>query len=436
MADETPFALTPSAAIQGIIDFRTAEGRKLYERATARLSDTPFDCTAENLFRFIEEVSKRGTDHGWVDNDREDAILLIKDDPTDEESDRYNMLENYGALTMEEIRRHEEATIFGKSRAAQDNYMLYSCLMESLDVDAKNKILVHKKEYLVTDPDDADGDSKPSGVLLLKLIIRESHVDSNASTTSIRTKLSKLDEYMAKSGSDITKFNQYVLLLLSALSARGERTEDLLVNLFKGYAAASDKRFVAYIGRRKERYDEGEDLTHEALMNLANEKFKSMKDEGTWNSPSEEEERILALEAKLQATIKKQGRGKPNPARTNADRPVAGTKKPKALESKPNDADKHKPIYWKKKPWYWCDESTGGKCNGKWRCHKPSDCRGKDFKPDLQADWKKKKSERQTENQEKEPIKGDTHKGPKRLKLAKAMQAISGDHSDDSDASS
>ncbi len=213
------------------------------------------------------------------------------------------MLENYRALTMEELKVHEEAILFTKSKAAQDNYMLYSCLIDSLDVDAKNKILVHKKEYFIQDPKDADADTKPSGVMLLKLIIRESHVDSNAITTSIRTKLSKLDEYMAKSGSDNTKFNQYVLLLLSALSACGERTEDLLVNLFKGYGAASDKRFVSYIARRKEKYDEGEDLSHDALMNLANEKFKSMQDEGTWNSPLDEEERILALEAKPQAKM-------------------------------------------------------------------------------------------------------------------------------------
>ena len=99
--DAAPFALTPSAAIQGVIDFRTAEGRKLYERATARLGEIPYDCTPENLFRFIEEVSKRGTDHGWTDNDRDDAILLIKEDPSNPETDRYNMLENYGAITME-----------------------------------------------------------------------------------------------------------------------------------------------------------------------------------------------------------------------------------------------------------------------------------------------------------------------------------------------
>ncbi len=98
-----------------------------------------------------------------MDNERADAILLIKDDPSDPDTDRYNMLENYGALTMDELTRHEEAILFKKNRAAQDNYMLYSCLIDSLDVDAKNKILVHKKEYLLKDPADSNGDSNLQG---------------------------------------------------------------------------------------------------------------------------------------------------------------------------------------------------------------------------------------------------------------------------------
>ncbi len=51
-----------------------------------------------------------------------------------------------------------------------------------------------KKEYFIRDPKDAEADTKPPGVILLKLIICENHVELNTSTTSIKTKLSKLDE--------------------------------------------------------------------------------------------------------------------------------------------------------------------------------------------------------------------------------------------------
>jgi hypothetical protein len=49
-------------------------------------------------------------------------------------------------------------------------------------------------------------------------------------------------------GSDITKLNGYVRLLIDSLAARGEASNDLLTNWFKGHEAAPDKTFVDYIG--------------------------------------------------------------------------------------------------------------------------------------------------------------------------------------------
>jgi hypothetical protein len=142
---------------------------------------------------------------------------------------------------------------------------------------------------------------EPSGVLLLKVIIRESHsLDSNATTAMIRTKLlSSLDTYIATIASDITKFNQYVKLLVQLLHTRRETTTNLLTNLFKGYTAASNQIFQSYIERKLETWEElgGDDDTMSAdvLMALANEKFKIMKNKGAWNAPSANEEKMTAL---------------------------------------------------------------------------------------------------------------------------------------------
>ena len=32
---------------------------------------------------------------------------------------------------------------------------------------------------------------------------------------------------------------------------------------------------------------------------------------------------------------------------------------------------------WKDKLWHYCHPSTGGKCDGEWRVHKPADCKGR-----------------------------------------------------------
>ena len=66
-------------------------------------------------------------------------------------------------------------------------------------------------------------------------------------------------------------------MLLTGLSTRGETSNDMLTKLFKGYKAASYSVFVKYIERKKETYEDGQDLTPTDLMVLAEKKFKILK---------------------------------------------------------------------------------------------------------------------------------------------------------------
>ena len=140
---------------------------------------------------------------------------------------------------------------------------------------------------------------KPSGNILLKIIIRESQMDSNATTTSIRNQLSSLDQFVTKIGCDITKFNSHVQMLLEGLASRGETTHDLFSNLFKGYAPASDTTFTSYIERNQKEYEYGTNINPTALMSLADKKYKTLKIKGAWNAPSQEEKKILALKTEI-----------------------------------------------------------------------------------------------------------------------------------------
>jgi hypothetical protein len=72
-----------------------------------------------------------------------------------------------------------------------------------------------------------------------------------------------------------------------------------LTNLFKGDQAATDKTFAEYIGRKLERYKEGKAVTSEALMEQVDNKYKLLKEGRLWNAPYEQEEKILALQAKI-----------------------------------------------------------------------------------------------------------------------------------------
>ena len=80
--------------------------------------------------------------------------------------------------------------------------MLYHCLIGSLSKAGGTKVMVWEEQYNIN--------GKPSVNILLKIIIRESHLDINATTTSIINQLSSLDQFITTIGCDITKFNAHV----------------------------------------------------------------------------------------------------------------------------------------------------------------------------------------------------------------------------------
>ena len=273
------FALTPAQAYDGVLDYTTNEGRKLFTSATKSLypSDEGFDCTPDNLHGFIELVSNRAQEYNWnymdetVQWDGQGILIVAKEDPgPNPNTDFWNLLEHHGQIDLSILKTQVKLYLGEEERRAQDDMMLYKTLFNSLTEAGRKKILIWKKDYIVNDEAN-DIVNRPCGILLLKVIIRESHIDTNATTTSIRNKLSNLDDYISTIGQDITKFNGYVQNLLTALETRGETTHDLLANLFKGYLACSDKTFVKYIQSKEEKYEEGEIMNPKKLMLLADD---------------------------------------------------------------------------------------------------------------------------------------------------------------------
>ena len=409
------FALTPAIAVVGIIDYNTNVGRKLYESATAKVAEELYDCKPDGLYQFLQSLSDRARAFGW-DNEI-DGILQIPEDADDPMSDTMSLIDNYGVITLEQIRRWEGKYVHLQVRPAQDTWMLYQCLMNSISKEGKDKVTIWKNQYTTR--------GFLSGNLLLKIIVRESYLDTNATTANIRKKLSSLDTYILTIGSDITKFNIHVSMLMDSLAARGESTQDLLTNLFKGYQAATDKTFVDYIGRKLEKYEEGEDVTSDALMEQADNKFKLLKESGNWNAPSEQEEKILALQSEIKNLKKKSTRdpkkppykGKPTDTKGKGKGTGLQAEKPSWFFKEPKEDEIHKPKMFNGKPWYYCSKKTGGKCDGQYRRHKPSECEGKAhaFVPNE----KKKTEDKDKGNEER------------KLKLAKAYEATLSASNDD-----
>ena len=176
-----------------------------------------------------------------------------------------NLLTNHGELDLKDVLRFEKSYINSPSRAAQDTNMLYHCMIGSLSKLCRKKVVVWEDHNKIK--------VRPSGNLLLKIIICECFLGSNTTTTSIRNKLSSLEHFITTVRCNITKFNADVKLLLQGLESRGETMHDLLSNLFKCFVAASDNTFTNYIKRKQEEYEEGTDIKPTALIILTDKKY-------------------------------------------------------------------------------------------------------------------------------------------------------------------
>ena len=164
--------------------------------------------------------------------------------------------------------------------------------MNSLTQAGKDKVCLWSDHFILN--------GRESGILLLKVIIQESHLNSNITMNSIRTQLSNLDEYITTIGCNIIKFNEHVKCLIEQLNAHGGETQDLLANLFKAYVSVKDAHFVDYVNEKFSQYEEGELMEADQLMTLTANKCKNMMIQNQWEVPSPHDTTIQALESKVE----------------------------------------------------------------------------------------------------------------------------------------
>ena len=247
--------------------------------------------------------------------------------------------------------------------------------MNSLTQDGKDKVRLMSDQFILN--------GRESGILLLKIIIRESHLDTNATTNSIRTQLSNLDEYITTIGCDIIKFNEHVKCLLKQLKARGGETHDL-----QGIHLCQRRPFRRLRKLKLSRYKEGEPMEADQLMTLTANKYKNMMIQNQWEALSPHDATIQALQTKvekLQQELKralKPMQQKILQMQKKKEGQSVKPQHPKWLvnNEKPQNGQLSRTRTWNGNKWYWCSKETGGKCEGCWVHHSPTNCEGKTFK--------------------------------------------------------
>ena len=253
-------------------------------------------------------------------------------------------------ISIDNSRFFNNTYIGNPKRSAQDFHMMYKCIMDSLLVETKPKVNLWSEEYNIR--------TQKPGKLLIKVAISESHLDKNATTSQIRIQLSTLDDIMATCGHYLFKSNRTVKVILDLLKVRG-------ANIFKGYAACSDKVFIKYVAWKEECYEEGIDIFPDNLMHLAVQKFNIIKITDRCNAPSDSEENIIknfknsanrpkGMPTENETESKKKSKTSKDKKNILAEKPSWMFKEPEYMEN---------PRTWNNKIWWLCLTKTGGKCD-------------------------------------------------------------------------
>ena len=99
-----------------------------------------------------------------------------------------DLIQHYGELTLEQVRAFAETYVNNPSRAVQDNAQLYQCLRKSLTKEAETNIALFQEDYTIGE--------RTCGLALLKVIVREAYIDTNATILHIREQLNSLDMHI------------------------------------------------------------------------------------------------------------------------------------------------------------------------------------------------------------------------------------------------
>jgi len=397
----TPFALAPAFVNPDVLNYSEQAASKLFKSAVEPLS-IKFDCSPENLQLFLDQARDKAIVYDWLN------ILSIP--LGGDVAATKDLIESYGEISYQDVCNHALTYMHEDVREAQDSFMMYQCLMNTLTENAQKQVRSRGNVHPFT------FGGRGSGPVLLKVIIMVSHVDTRATITSVRTKLSSLDQAMRNHDSNIELFDDYVISLINKLQARGEQTQDLLVNLFKGYKACKDAEFVDYIKKKEDLYEEGGQVEYQQLMDWALNKYKTRKESDQWCQRTSEEETIIALQAQVKSLIssqKKQDTSGRSAGRKDQKKSIKKSKgkaryqmedKPAWMKKPPIEGEKQSKTV-EGKEYHWCPH------HGSWTRHKPSECRGIGFN---KTQVKKDADNKQTDSQPK-------------MKLSKALAAISTD---------
>ncbi len=369
------FARAPAQMNREIIDYSTKGGVEIYKLATKPMYDagTGFNLSPTKKFEFVGKLKTKAAQQGWSN------LLTI----TPLGRPATNLLTQYGGLTEAQVKTRADAIMGTNDRVQQEDQMLYTCVYNSLSPAAQQRISLQPARVQATN-------GLPSGIMLLKVVLTMSSVDTRASVALLWSKLnSGMPEMMESHGNNVIEFNDEVRLVQSKLLARGEDPTPIVPQLFKVYEDMhkGEGKMGRYVELLANKYTDGTNYTDVTLMEAVEVKYRELMEDSQekGDKKDDKDSQILAMTAKIAALEAAMTTNQKPPAttKTDDDQPDKDQRRTqaRALRRKldklpaPKDGESTSTVI-DGKTYYWCLGGNGAH-KAKWVAHRPTECRAR-----------------------------------------------------------
>ena len=210
--------MDPAAALPGNIDFVSKAGAAFHKRTTQSLYVDPserFDLGKKGLQNFIDRVKDRAMSSNLSIIQVPETVAAVGT----ANPQKKNFCVSHGEISVELITAHANTYLGTQTRAAQDDNMLKTLLLASLSEEAYATVMSDRQDFQVQGVE--------CGLLLLKVILSHSAVETTVDPDLIRTQLSRSAAKFAKLNYDVSSFNKWINLKVGQLRQHGKTSSDL-----------------------------------------------------------------------------------------------------------------------------------------------------------------------------------------------------------------
>ena len=402
-APQAPFGLDPASASKaaGLTHYNYASkaGYEIFKSAVRQLTEEKLKLNAEDFTQLQTALTGRSESCGWT-------CTKVPKDLNDTTKDLEDVIEGYGNFTLDHLTSWVK-TYFGTvTMMAQEDIQMGQAIMNTMSASAAIDLQPHQKQFRVMTH---TGEKRISGVLLYKVIIRESVLDTDANQSLIEERILAMPEqFMNKYNGNVKEFTKALRAHVTSLKARGKTTENALHVAWKAFSIkptpSDDFRRWAVDLKRKVNGGEVK-VTLEQFLAQADVYYNELVDAGEWGATAGKQEDIQALEVKVAGLQKQQTKfgktlKKRNQSQGGGDAPnekkVRFTKgaSEDELSTPPKSGEpqtkKMKNFKGKMVDFKWCSKCRSGK--GRWTTtHSTSEHRGRSGKDKEGAKYKSSK---------------------------------------------